>query len=63
MALNPILWIEVDLHLCLDFVPTMSQENAIHLKKYSFISLFYAYWVMFSPNYCFSSMKESFGLH
>lgn len=58
MALNPVVWIEVGLRLCLDFVPAFSQENLIHFKKYSFISLFYAYWVMFGPNYCLAQWRK-----
>lgn len=33
MASNHIPWIEVNLHLCLDFVPTTSQENLIIFLK------------------------------
>lgn len=39
MASSPILWIEVGLNFCLDFVPTVWQANLIRFGKYSFISL------------------------
>lgn len=63
MALNPILWIEVDLHLCLDFVPTISQENFIHFKK---IQLYFSVLCILGnvlSQLLFSLMKKSFVRH